>query len=260
MFSLCLCQSPFFYSKEFRISYCFASGERGEGFQPAVYADCVSGVRQALRLDFCREASEPLTRRTAPDSQRLDFALDRSMQLDLDSANFRGSQLAMLDSKAGLWKGEAIVSGARAKAGKACLFAGLHTPEECVKGFIQSPQRVLQNLRVNRVQFWANPFYLRQLVLLMFVADGLVSHAPGISALLQSGVIQLTAESKPASKRGLLSAARIDSILVCSLHLPDSLQFAYYNFCQLHSSLRITLAMKAGLTDPVWTLSELLRQ
>jgi hypothetical protein len=32
--------------------------------------------------------------------------------------------------------------------------------------------------------------------------------------------------------------AWIDSILVCSLHLLDSLQFAYYNFCRVHSSLR----------------------
>jgi len=35
--------------------------------------------------------------------------------------------------------------------------------------------------------------------------------------------------------------------------------FAYYNFCRIHSTLRITPAMKAGLTDHVWTLGELIR-
>lgn len=38
----------------------------------------------------------------------------------------------------------------------------------------------------------------------------------------------------------------------CALH------FAYYNFCRIHKSLRVTPAMEAGLTDHIWTLRELL--
>jgi len=37
-----------------------------------------------------------------------------------------------------------------------------------------------------------------------------------------------------------------------------ALHFAYYNFCRIHSSIRVTPAMEAGLTDHVWTLLELL--
>jgi transposase-like protein/IS1 family transposase len=37
-----------------------------------------------------------------------------------------------------------------------------------------------------------------------------------------------------------------------------ALHFAYYNFCRVHSSLRITPAMEAGLTDHVWASAELL--
>jgi IS1 family transposase len=37
-----------------------------------------------------------------------------------------------------------------------------------------------------------------------------------------------------------------------------ALHFAHYNFCRVHKSLRVTPAMEAGLTDHVWTLSELL--
>jgi IS1 family transposase len=33
---------------------------------------------------------------------------------------------------------------------------------------------------------------------------------------------------------------------------------AWYNFCRVHQSLRVTPAMEAGLTDHVWTLRELL--
>jgi len=38
-----------------------------------------------------------------------------------------------------------------------------------------------------------------------------------------------------------------------------ALHFAYYNFCRVHSTLRVTPAMEAGLTDHVWTIAELLR-
>jgi IS1 family transposase len=37
-----------------------------------------------------------------------------------------------------------------------------------------------------------------------------------------------------------------------------SLWFAYYNFCRVHGSLRVTPAMEAGLTGHVWELSDLL--
>jgi IS1 family transposase len=37
-----------------------------------------------------------------------------------------------------------------------------------------------------------------------------------------------------------------------------ALHFAYYNFCRIHSSLRVTPAMEAGLTDHVWSIAELL--
>jgi transposase-like protein/IS1 family transposase len=36
------------------------------------------------------------------------------------------------------------------------------------------------------------------------------------------------------------------------------LHFAYYNWCRVHRSLRVTPAMEAGITDHIWELSELL--
>lgn len=37
-----------------------------------------------------------------------------------------------------------------------------------------------------------------------------------------------------------------------------SLWFAFYNFCRVHQTLRVTPAMEAGITDHVWTLAELI--
>lgn len=36
------------------------------------------------------------------------------------------------------------------------------------------------------------------------------------------------------------------------------LHFAYYNFCRVHKSLRVTPAMETGIADHVWTIRELL--
>lgn len=37
-----------------------------------------------------------------------------------------------------------------------------------------------------------------------------------------------------------------------------ALYFAWYNFCHPVRTLRVTPAMEAGLTDHVWTISELM--
>jgi len=37
-----------------------------------------------------------------------------------------------------------------------------------------------------------------------------------------------------------------------------ALYFAYYNFVRIHSTLRVTPAMEAGITDHVWTITEML--
>ena len=36
-----------------------------------------------------------------------------------------------------------------------------------------------------------------------------------------------------------------------------ALWFAYYNFCRVHQTLRVTPAMEAGLADHVWSTEEL---
>jgi hypothetical protein len=37
-----------------------------------------------------------------------------------------------------------------------------------------------------------------------------------------------------------------------------ALHFWHYNFCRVHSALRITPAMAAGITDHVWTFTDLI--
>jgi IS1 family transposase len=37
-----------------------------------------------------------------------------------------------------------------------------------------------------------------------------------------------------------------------------ALHFAYYNFCKIHQTLRVTPAMESGLSDHVWSIEELI--
>lgn len=39
-----------------------------------------------------------------------------------------------------------------------------------------------------------------------------------------------------------------------------ALHFAHYNFVRVHSTIRVTPAMEAGVTDRLWTIRDLLRQ
>jgi len=37
-----------------------------------------------------------------------------------------------------------------------------------------------------------------------------------------------------------------------------ALYFAWYNFCRVHQTSRVTPAMEAGITDHIWMIKELL--
>src|SRR5438874_2554644 len=45
---------------------------------------------------------------------------------------------------------------------------------------------------------------------------------------------------------------------LANLKAAVALHFAYYNFCRVHSSLRVTPAMEAGITDHIWSLTDLI--
>jgi len=45
---------------------------------------------------------------------------------------------------------------------------------------------------------------------------------------------------------------------LANLKAAVALHFAYYNFCRIHSSLRVPPAMEAGIATHIWTIAELL--
>jgi len=45
-----------------------------------------------------------------------------------------------------------------------------------------------------------------------------------------------------------------------NLNAAVALHFAFYNFCRIHKTLRVSPAMESGLTGHVWSIEELLHQ
>lgn len=43
-----------------------------------------------------------------------------------------------------------------------------------------------------------------------------------------------------------------------NLEAAYALWFAYYNFCRVHKTLRVTPAMEAGIENHIWTIAELI--
>jgi hypothetical protein len=50
----------------------------------------------------------------------------------------------------------------------------------------------------------------------------------------------------------------IEEMLWHNLKAAYAIQFAYYNLCRVHQTLRCTPAMEAKITNHVWEIGELL--
>ena len=45
---------------------------------------------------------------------------------------------------------------------------------------------------------------------------------------------------------------------VDNLYFAVALHFMYYNFCRIHTTLRVTPAMEAGISDHLWSIQDIL--
>ncbi|HLJ29999.1 MAG TPA: DDE-type integrase/transposase/recombinase [Candidatus Angelobacter sp.] len=72
------------------------------------------------------------------------------------------------------------------------------------------------------------------------------SHVERQNLTVRMMMRRLTRLTNAFSKKGL------------NLRAAAALHFAYYNFCRVHQTLRVTPAMEHGITDHIWTIRELL--
>src|SRR5262249_14903494 len=141
---------------------------------------------------FYLKTGEPFARRRSRDGQTFDFPLKRTMQLDFHLTNLREFQVARLQSKARLRVGERVIATARAKARKSGFaILQLDAPEEISKCLVQSPQHLLQDLRMNSRQLRTILFDFWQLVLLLRIGNRFSRYLISVASFLQRGIIQL---------------------------------------------------------------------
>src|SRR5262249_4055978 len=136
----------------------------------------------------------PLAGGATGNSKCLYLPVNRSMKIDLDLPNLRQPEFIAIDAEPGLREGEAVVSCASAEAGESGFTVALfHPAKESQESLVQSPQHVLQHLRVNPFEFWPCLFDFGQLVLLVLIADRLSTGFVSIAAFFKGGIIKLTA-------------------------------------------------------------------
>jgi len=74
------------------------------------------------------------------------------------------------------------------------------------------------------------------------------SHIERVNLSIRMGMRRMTRLTNAFSKRWT------------HLDAAYSLFFAYYNFCRVHKTLRVTPAMESGITSHIWTIAELIGQ
>jgi transposase-like protein/IS1 family transposase len=72
------------------------------------------------------------------------------------------------------------------------------------------------------------------------------SHVERVNLSIRMGMRRMTRLTNGFSKKW------------ANLEAAYALWFAYYNFCRVHQTLRVTPAMEAGITGHVWTIGELI--
>jgi hypothetical protein len=89
-----------------------------------------------------------------------------------------------------------------------------------------------------------------------------------VMALVEGNSIRSTSRMTGVAKGTILSLLE-DMGEVCAKYHDENVRkvqarrimlaiyFMYYNFCRVHQTLRVTPAMEAGLSDHVWSISEL---
>jgi hypothetical protein len=136
-FTLCFGESLFLFAEEARVLDEFAIGQSGEGFQPHVNADFLTGGPQDFGPDLAGEAGVPLVTHTA-DGTRLNVAVNRAVQSNGEVAYLGEPQAALAEPEAALRVGDAVILPMTFNAWETWCFSRLDPAEEGVEGQVNA--------------------------------------------------------------------------------------------------------------------------
>lgn len=167
------------------------------------------------------EAGEPFTRRGTANCYSLDDALDTTGKPELEGADVPDSQVFAVQLPAGLCESEAVIAVFALETRKARFPVAVgDPPEKSLVSFVQAFKHVLEYLRTNFFIFGERCFKLRKLSFLCKERDSAMIMPISGDALLQGGIVEMSAQRKPPL--GFLNSLRVgfNSILerLSSLH------------------------------------------
>jgi AbrB family looped-hinge helix DNA binding protein len=70
--------------------------------------------------------------------------------------------------------------------------------------------------------------------------------------------VTLSSKGQIAIPKAVREALNLSEGAKLTVEVPGHALYAFYNFCRVHKSLRVTPAMEAKITDHVWDVRELL--
>lgn len=214
--TLHLCQCLFFLAKEARVLYSLIRRKISEGFQANVNADLLRGFRQRCGLlDFTGKGNVPLACAATSDVAGLNLPFNRTMQFDVDVADFRECQVMPDNLKTCLRKGETIVAMLSPESWIASLFFRFDTAKESLKRKVKAHGDVLQDLAMHGLQRFTLLLQRAEAVDLCIERKRLAAFFVGVFTLFEQFVVQPTAFIQSRGQSGFLSLCRKDSELEC---------------------------------------------
>jgi hypothetical protein len=130
---------------------------------------------------------------------------------DRDAANLGEHQIALIEggTVAELLVGEAGAAAASLQAGIARLLTRLYPTEERREGTVEAGEHLLHHLRMDSVLLWSHLFDGGQFGALVGTRAALAAFLPGITPLLERGVIELSAAPEHQQHPLLLLRGRL---------------------------------------------------
>src|SRR5690242_6765375 len=168
-FLLCPCEFGFCFAIVTRILDHITSGECCQLGHPQIYADYFICVRCTFDLlNLASQADVPVISLSF-DGASFDDPLHLAMEFHLDRSDFGEHQFSTLNGKTRLRIGERVVTVLPLESGESRNLTTFHPSKEGFHGLIDTPERILQYLRMDLFVLLPDLLNLRELVRLRIV-------------------------------------------------------------------------------------------
>src|SRR5574343_499996 len=218
-FSLSLCQSLFFFSKESWIFYLVPIRESRKGLKTYINSNGLIRLWQWFRFDFTGKHSIPFACRRTLDSAGFNLPLWLPMKFNLNSAYLGKFKTIISYFIACLRECETIISAVSFKARITRFFTCLDSTKESLKSKINSNSYILQALRMSVIQFRFRLFQIHNRNRLSVIVDRLLFLFPRVFSLLKKVVIHPTTPLKPLIHCASLLTSREKTIFISFKHI-----------------------------------------